>query len=375
MSLVVNTNVSSLTAQRALASANLLQNEAMTRLSTGSKINSASDDAAGLAIAQRMTGQINGLNMAVKNANDGIAMTRSIEGALVEVSDMLQRLRELSVQASNDTNTDVDRVAIQEEVDLLTAEITRVSTDTRYNGQTVLDGSFASKQLQVGYHSGESITMSVDSVAANVLGSYKVVGDRIEAQLNNGAGDYDNLTDAADDIIINGDSVSKTIDVVAEDSAKAVAAKINAVSGETGVKAEAKTYGLLYSEYATDQTYSIRVQNKTTGNFTISNSNVADAVSKINAISGATGVTAQATDDNKIRLYSVDGSDIQVENESTNTALRVQTLGHDGESTIPSKVLASGEGRHCGWRWRQPWSSQRDDLHSRSTQYRSDLHV
>ena len=160
MSLVVNTNVSSLTAQRALASANLLQNEAMTRLSTGSKINSASDDAAGLAIAQRMTGQINGLNMAVKNANDGIAMTKSIEGALVEVSDMLQRLRELSVQASNDTNTDVDRVAIQEEVDLLTAEITRVSTDTRYNGQTVLDGSFASKQLQVGYHSGESITMS-----------------------------------------------------------------------------------------------------------------------------------------------------------------------------------------------------------------------
>ena len=337
MSLVVNTNVSSLTAQRALASANLLQNEAMTRLSTGSKINSASDDAAGLAIAQRMTGQINGLNMAVKNANDGIAMTQSIEGALVEVSDMLQRLRELSVQASNDTNTDVDRVAIQEEVDLLTAEITRVSTDTRYNGQTVLDGSFASKQLQVGYHSGEAITMSVGSVAANVLGSYKVVGDRIEAQLNNGAGDFDNLTDAADDIIINGDSVSKTIDVVAEDSAKAVAAKINAVSGETGVEAEAKTYGLLYSEYATDQSYSIRVQNKTTGNFTISNSNVADAVSKINAISGATGVTAKATDDNKIRLYSVDGSDIQVENESTNTALRVQTLGHDGESSIPSQ--------------------------------------
>ena len=355
MSLVVNTNVSSLTAQRALASANLLQNEAMTRLSTGSKINSASDDAAGLAIAQRMTGQINGLNMAVKNANDGIAMTKSIEGALVEVSDMLQRLRELSVQASNDTNTDVDRVAIQEEVDLLTAEITRVSTDTRYNGQTVLDGSFASKQLQVGYHSGESITMSVDSVASNVLGSFKVVGDRIEAQLNNGAGDYNNLTDAADDIIINGDSVSKTIDVIAEDSAKAVAAKINAVSGETGVKAEAKTYGLLYSEYATDQTYSIRVQNKTTGNFTISNSNVADAVSKINAISGATGVTAQATDDNKIRLYSVDGSDIQVENESTNTALRVQTLGHDGESSIPSQYwhrakadTAAGAGGQLG---------------------------
>jgi len=337
MSLVVNTNVSSLTAQRALAYADSLQGEAMQRLSTGSKINSASDDAAGLAIAQRMTGQINGLNMAVKNANDGIAMTQSIEGALVEVSDMLQRLRELSVQASNDTNTNVDRVAIQEEVDLLIAEISRVSTNTRYNGQPVLDGSYASKQLQVGYMGGETITVSVDSVAADVLGSYTITGDRVEAQLNDGAGDYDNLTDAADDIIINGNSVSKTIDVIAEDSAKAVAAKINAVSGETGVKAEAKTFGLLYSEYATDQTYSVRIQNKTTGTFTISNSNVADAVSKINQISGATGVTAQATDDNKVRLYSVDGSDIQIENESTNTALRVQTLGHDGESKIPSQ--------------------------------------
>ena len=302
--------MSSLTAQRSYI-ADSLQGEAMQRLSTGSKINSAADDAAGLAIAQRMTGQINGLNMAVKNANDGIAMTQSIEGALVEVADMLQRLRELSVQASNDTNTDVDRVAIQEEVDLLTAEITRVSSNTKYNGQSVLDGTFSSKQIQVGYMSGEAITLTVDSVAADVLGSYKVVGDRVEAQLNNGAGDFNNLTDAADDIIINGNSVSKTIDVIAEDSAKAVAAKINAVSGETSVNAVAKTYALLYSEYATDQTYSIRVQNKTTGTFTISNSNVADAVTKINAISGATGVTAQATDDNKIRLYSVDGSDIR----------------------------------------------------------------
>ena len=111
MSLVVNTNVSSLTAQRALAYADSLQGEAMTRLSTGSKINSASDDAAGLAIASRMTAQVNGLNMAVKNANDGIALTQSIEGALGEVSDMLQRLRELAVQASNDTNTDQDRAS------------------------------------------------------------------------------------------------------------------------------------------------------------------------------------------------------------------------------------------------------------------------
>jgi flagellin len=337
MSLVVNTNVSSLTAQRALAFADSLQSEAMTRLSTGSKINSASDDAAGLAIASRMTAQVNGLNMAVKNANDGIALTQSIEGALVEVSDMLQRLRELAVQSSNDTNTDTDRAFIQEEVNLLIAEISRVSSNTRFNGQLVLDGTFTSRQMQVGTEGGETIAVSIDSVSANQLGAYQVVGERVEAQLGTGGGAYDNITDAGDDLIINGNSLSKTIDVAAKDSAKAVAAKVNAVSGETGVSAEAKTYALLSSEYATDQTYSVRINNKTTGSFVISNSNVLDAVDKINAISGSTGVTAGATTDNKVRLYSADGSDILVENESTGTALRVQTVGHDGESVQPSK--------------------------------------
>ena len=337
MSLVVNTNVSSLTAQRALAYADSLQGEAMTRLSTGSKINSASDDAAGLAIASRMTAQVNGLNMAVKNANDGIALTQSIEGALVEVSDMLQRLRELAVQSSNDTNIDTDRAFIQEEVNLLVAEITRISSNTRYNGQLVLDGSFSNRQMQVGTEGGETITVNVDSVASDALGAYQITGDRIEAFNGNGAGSYGNITDAADDIIINGNSLSKTIDVAAADSANAVAAKINDVSGETGVTATAKSYGLLSSEYATDETYSVLINNKTTGSFVISNSNVLDAVDKINAISGSTGVTATATTDNKVRLYSSDGSDILVENQSSGTALKVQTMSHDGESVQPAK--------------------------------------
>jgi flagellin len=337
MSLVVNTNVSSLTAQRALAFADSLQGEAMERLSTGSKINSASDDAAGLAIASRMTAQVNGLNMAVKNANDGISMTQSVEGALVEVADMLQRMRELAVQASNDTNTDTDRAFIQEEVNLLVAEISRVSSNTRYNGEKVLDGSFTSKQLQVGTEAGETISMSIDSVSANLLGAHQVVGDRIEAQVGTGGGAYANITDAGDDIVINGNSMSKTIDVAAADNAKDVAAKINAVSGQTGVTAEAKTYALLSSEYATDQTYSVRINNKTTGSFIISNTSVLDAVDKINSISGSTGVTASATTDNKVRLYSDNGSDILVENESTGTALRVQAVGHDGATTQPSK--------------------------------------
>ena len=337
MSLVVNTNVSSLTAQRALAFADSLQGEAMTRLSTGSKLNSASDDAAGLAIASRMTAQVNGLNMAVKNANDGISLTQSVEGALVEVADMLQRMRELAVQSANDTNTDTDRAFIQEEVNLLVAEISRISSNTRYNGETVLDGTFASKQIQVGTEAGETIGLTIDSVSANLLGAHQIVGDRVEAQQGTGGGAYANITDAGDDIIINGNSLSKKIDVAAMDTAKDVASKINAVSGQTGVTAEAKTYALLSSEYATDETYSIRVNNKTTGSFVISNSNVVDAVDKINAISGSTGVTASATTDNKVRLYSSDGSDILVENESTKTALKVQAVGQDGSSVQPSK--------------------------------------
>ena len=342
MSMVVNTNVSSLTAQRSLAASSSMLDSAMERLSTGSKINSASDDAAGLAIVQRMTAQIQGLQMAVKNANDGIAMTQSIEGALVEVSDMLQRLRELSIQAANATNTDADRTFIQEEVNLLIAEISRISANTRYNGQKVLDGSFTNVQLQVGTEGGEVITFNVDSSASDSLGSYRISGDRIEASLGTGAGALTNPVDNGDDLIINGNLISKTIDVVENDSAKAVAEKINAVQGETSVSAEAKTYAHLYSEYATDQTYSIRINNVTTGTFAISNSNVADAVDKINAISGTTGVSAQSTSDNKVQLYAADGRDISVENESTGTALRVQAVGFDGTSTIPQKSFFGG---------------------------------
>ena len=343
MSLIVNTNISSLTAQRSLAESSAMLDQAMERLSTGSKINSASDDAAGLAIVQRMTSQINGLNMAVKNANDGIGLTQSVEGSLVEVSDMLQRLRELSVQAANGTSTDVDRSYIQEEVNLLVAEISRVSSNTQYNGQNVLDGSFKNVQLQVGSQGGETLNLTVDSTAANVLGAFKVTGDRIEAQAGNGAGSYANITDSADDIIINGASLSKSIDVIAADSAKQLADKINAVSGSTKVTAEAKTFALLSSEYATDQTYSVLINNKTTGYFAISKSNVQDAVDKINAISGSTGVKASATDDNKVRLEG-NGSDILVENESTGTALRVQSVGHDGTSTMPQKHWHNGQG-------------------------------
>jgi len=330
MSLVVNTNVSSLTAQRALAESGEMLDKAMARLSSGSRLNAASDDAAGLAIVQRMTAQINGLNMAVKNANDGISLTQSIEGALVEVADMLQRLRELSVQSANDTNTNTDRAFLQSEVNLLIAEITRISANTRFNQMTVLDGTFTNKVMQVGTEGGETIQFSVDSVSGDKLGAYKVTGDRIEAFKGDGAGNYGNITDDADDIIINGNSLSKTIAVADADSATNVAANINKVSGETGVSAVAKTYAHYYSTWKTDQTASLKINNKTTGEFVVSSSNVLDAVDKINAISGSTGVTATATSDYKVLLYANDGRDILVENEKAIHGQRVKAVSHDG---------------------------------------------
>ena len=170
MSLVVNTNVGSLNAQRSLASSGAELKTAMERLSSGKKINSAADDAAGFAIAERMTAQIRGLNMATKNANDGLSMLAVIENATNDVTDMLQRMRELAIQAANDTNGSVDRAFLQEEVNQLVQEIDRVATQTQYNGQVLLDGSFQNKSIQVGTEAGQTIEFSIESTRKGDIG-------------------------------------------------------------------------------------------------------------------------------------------------------------------------------------------------------------
>jgi flagellin len=170
MSLVVNTNIGSLNAQRSLASSSNELATAMERLSSGKKINSAADDAAGFAIAERMTAQVRGLNMATKNANDGLSMLAVIENATNDVTDMLQRMRELAVQAANDTNSATDRGYLQKEADALLAEINRVASQTQYNGQTVLDGSYQNKAIQVGTDAGQTIGFSVAGIDTGALG-------------------------------------------------------------------------------------------------------------------------------------------------------------------------------------------------------------
>ncbi len=165
MALYVNTNVSSLNAQRQLMNSGNSLDTSFQRLSSGLRINSAKDDAAGLQISDRLTSQINGLNQGNRNANDGISLAQTAEGALDEVTSMFQRMRTLAQQASNGSNTDEDRLAIQEEMRSLSAEVNRVASDTTFGGQNLLDGTYDAK-FQVGADAVQTINFSMQTVGA-----------------------------------------------------------------------------------------------------------------------------------------------------------------------------------------------------------------
>ena len=172
MALVVNTNIASMNAQRSLAANTVDMKTAMERLSTGKKINSAADDAAGFAIAETMTAQVRGLNMAAKNASDALGLLKVIENATNDVTDMLQRVRELAVQAKSNTNGSNDIARLQQEADALFKEISRVSKDTTYNNVAYLGaGATTSLNIQVGYNDGDVITLQTYNVASSSLGS------------------------------------------------------------------------------------------------------------------------------------------------------------------------------------------------------------
>lgn len=170
MALTVNTNVASLNAQRNLSKSQGDLANSMARLSSGLRINSAKDDAAGLAISDRMTAQIRGLNQAARNANDGISLAQTAEGALQEGTNILQRIRELAVQSANDTNSSSDRTSLQAEVDQLLAEMDRIATSTQFNGTTLLNGSMTGATFQIGPNSGQTISFSVGNATVSALG-------------------------------------------------------------------------------------------------------------------------------------------------------------------------------------------------------------
>ena len=306
----INTNLASLTAQR---NQSRTQNElqtAIARLSSGLRINSAADDAAGLAIADRFTSQINGLNQAARNANDGISLAQTAEGALGAIGDNLQRIRELSVQAANATNSASDRASLQLEVSQLTAEIDRVATQTNFNGTNLLDGSFTAKAFQVGANVGQTISVSsITNARTSALGVYQGF-----SLTNQSIGTASN-TAAALTVTVGGGSAI-ALGTVAVD-AKAIAAAINngdvaglsATANATSVAAGTSTANSSASGNATFTVNGVAITIAgVTGAGGLAQ-NRANAVAAINAQSAATGVTATDTGSG-VSLAAADGRNI-----------------------------------------------------------------
>ena len=236
MAQVINTNIMSLNAQRQLNQTQSMSNEAMERLSSGLRINSAKDDAAGLAVSTSMQSQISGLNQAVRNSNDGISMAQTAEGAMDEMTNILQRMRELSVQSANDTNSAENRIAIQEEVDQLHSELDRIAETTEFNGRKLLDGTLGDTTLQIGANSGETLTFDIASVTTNDLG---LNGDLNKEDVNGGRVEGGTSIDP-DSMDINGVSIGKyDTDLSYGNAAGNMANVINDKSAETGVVASA----------------------------------------------------------------------------------------------------------------------------------------
>jgi len=169
MALTVNTNIASLNTQRNLSNSSNALATSMQRLSTGSRINSAKDDAAGLQIANRLTSQVNGLGVAVRNANDGISLAQTAEGALQQSTNILQRMRDLALQSANGSNNDDDRTSIQKEVTQLKAELNRISETTTFGGQKLLNGEFGTKDFQVGSNANETIALTIEKMDTTSL--------------------------------------------------------------------------------------------------------------------------------------------------------------------------------------------------------------
>ncbi|MBN1141288.1 MAG: flagellin [Deltaproteobacteria bacterium] len=214
MALTINTNVMSLNAQRNLGQSQSALSKSMQRLSSGLRINSAKDDAAGLAISDRMTAQIRGLNQAARNANDGISLAQTAEGALQESTNLLQRIRELAVQSANDTNSDSDRSSLQAEVSQLISEMDRIASTTQFNGKNVLDGTMTDATFQVGANAGTSQTISFGIESARTAD----LGEVADATYTGTAASSDYVAASSDYVAASSDYVAASSDYVAASS-------------------------------------------------------------------------------------------------------------------------------------------------------------
>ncbi|RUO77038.1 flagellin [Idiomarina seosinensis] len=238
MALYVNTNVSSLNAQNQLMQSGNKLDQAFERLSSGFRINSASDDAAGLQISNRLSSQINGLNQGNRNANDAISMAQTAEGALDESTNILQRMRTLAIQSENGSNSQEDKAALQKEVGNLQLELTRIAETTSFGGKNLLDGTFGSQEYQVGANANETISVSMRDVSSNAIGNYTLdtQGSDFGGDASvTGAVDYSTVSNGQDISIAGPDGNASGVTLATTDTVTDVADKINAEN--TGVKA------------------------------------------------------------------------------------------------------------------------------------------
>ena len=367
---VINTNIKSLTAQTSLDNANAMQAKAMQRLSTGMRINTAADDAAGLAIANRMTSQINGYAVAIRNSNDGISMAQTADGAMSQITGMLQRMRDLSLAATNGTMTDADRASSQQEVTQLKAQIQDIATKTNHNGIALLDGTAGAVTLQTGTNANDTMKMSFASMQTKDIGlgtngALSSTGGLIVPGTVN-----DGLIDGS--LTLNGvavgasialsDSLSSTQN---DASSIAKAAAINAVSAQSGVfatvdKTTVSGTGVVPNGTATipygavaapagGTKLGVNINGVETDAFYSTGNTLLDraaTVKAINAISNRTGVTAiDSGDDNQgISLVAADGRNITLA-QSANSTVSSQALGLGSAGTyVGSYTLSTKDG-------------------------------
>ncbi|MEO7774847.1 MAG: flagellin, partial [Steroidobacteraceae bacterium] len=317
MALVINTNVASLNAQRNLSTSGSSLQTSLQRLSSGLRINSAKDDAAGLAIVERFTSQIRGLNQAARNSNDGISLAQTAEGSLAEVTNNLQRIRELSVQSLNATNSASDRAAIDNEVQQLKSEIERVATTASFNGVKLLDGSFQSQIFQVGANSGDSITVAnIANSKTAALGQYALTADgTITGSTVTGSATVNGVTAATAGTAFTvsvGGIATAPITYAVNSGADAIATAINNAAGSLGLTATATNTTTLAS-LSGPGTVSFTLNGQAVSAVVSNQNDLSSLVSAINGVAGTTGVTATfttTTSKASVTLTTTDGRNI-----------------------------------------------------------------
>jgi flagellin len=338
----INSNINALRAATSLSVNSKTLDTAMNRLSTGLRINSSKDDAAGLAISQRMTADIRGLAVAIRNANDGISLAQTAESALGEVSNMLQRMRELSVQASNGTMSSTNRTALQAEFTQLVAEIDNIAAKTNFNGITLLDGSAVGLTLQTGASEGDTVNLSIGSTSAKMLG---LQGYRMEGQLTSGRIGTIASTMASNDVLING-KPAFTSTLATSFTAQDLALSINSNISAHRVKATAFNTLVGAAPTADNFTATDLIIN---GDAIGSASSVEELVANINR--DAAGVTATLGKDGSIELSNDTGANIVIAGSSPSKAgfTAATSKGYitlenmdDGDITIMANSLSNG---------------------------------